>query len=152
MARRGRKPDLQRRQQMAKLRRQGLTIGEIAAEFGCSTQNVSATLSAQGAQQHFPLTCSQCRRVLRRGHSSLSRNRRVLCLPCLRKQPSPSFAERLKTYRIRAGLTQQELARRAGLEPTTVAWYEHGRRPPPWRTLAKLVRVLGADLLLVPPV
>jgi hypothetical protein len=38
MAKRGRKPDLKRRKETRDLRRQGLTIGQIAAELGITPQ------------------------------------------------------------------------------------------------------------------
>src|SRR5437899_1796417 len=48
--------------------------------------------------------------------------------------------------RTRAGLTQAELARRAGTSQTAVARYERGRALPTLETLYRLVRACGFDL------
>jgi transcriptional regulator with XRE-family HTH domain len=50
--------------------------------------------------------------------------------------------------RRRAGLTQAELARRAGTSQPVISAYEHGRRDPSIETLRRLVRATGAELLL----
>ena len=48
--------------------------------------------------------------------------------------------------RQRAGLTQQELADRAGTSQPVISAYEHGRRDPSITTLGKLVAAAGARL------
>src|SRR5689334_15599842 len=55
-------------------------------------------------------------------------------------------AELLKAVRRRGGLTQAELARRAGTSQPVVSAYEHGRRDPTLHTLAKLVEAGGEQL------
>jgi transcriptional regulator with XRE-family HTH domain len=50
--------------------------------------------------------------------------------------------------RRRAGLTQAELARRAGTSQPVISAYEHGRRDPGVETLRRLVRATGAELEL----
>jgi transcriptional regulator with XRE-family HTH domain len=50
--------------------------------------------------------------------------------------------------RKRAGLTQVELARRAGTTQPVISAYEHGRRDPTIETLRRLVRAAGAELAL----
>jgi len=50
--------------------------------------------------------------------------------------------------RKRAGLTQAELARRAGTSQPVISAYEHGRRDPGVETLRRLVRAAGAELEL----
>ena len=52
-------------------------------------------------------------------------------------------SEQLKTARKRAGLTQAELARRAGTSQPTVAAYEAGRRIPRADTLDRLLAACG---------
>jgi len=54
----------------------------------------------------------------------------------------------LTEARKRAGLTQAELARRAGTSQPVISAYEHGRRDPSITTLRRLVRATGADLEL----
>src|SRR5437868_9674477 len=50
--------------------------------------------------------------------------------------------------RTRAGLTQAELARRAGTSQPVVSAYERGRRDPSVSTLRKLIEAAGAELVL----
>ena len=54
----------------------------------------------------------------------------------------------LTRARKRAGLTQAELARRAGTSQPVISAYEHGRRDPSIETLRRLVRATGAELEL----
>jgi transcriptional regulator with XRE-family HTH domain len=49
----------------------------------------------------------------------------------------------LKKHRILAGLTQAELADRAGVSRDTIVRLEGGKQPPRPRTLKKLAEVLG---------
>jgi len=51
----------------------------------------------------------------------------------------------LKNHRILAGLTQAELADRAGVSRDTVVRLERLRQPPRPRTLKKLADVLGVS-------
>lgn len=51
--------------------------------------------------------------------------------------------------RQRAGLTQAELARRAGTSQPVISAYEHGRRDPSITTLRRLISATGAELDLV---
>lgn len=65
-------------------------------------------------------------------------------------QPDGAEAARLKAnvgallaaHRTRAGLTQAELATRAGVGAPTVSKYEQGRTRPSWPTLTKLAAAL----------
>jgi transcriptional regulator with XRE-family HTH domain len=59
---------------------------------------------------------------------------------------SETFAVRLKRLREAAGLTQEGLARQAGLNPWAVAKLEQGQNAAPtWRTVQKLVAALGVS-------
>jgi transcriptional regulator with XRE-family HTH domain len=55
------------------------------------------------------------------------------------------FAERLRALREAAGLTQRELAARAGLGLRTVGNLEQGLREPAWATVLALAAALGVD-------
>jgi uncharacterized protein len=57
-------------------------------------------------------------------------------------------ADLIKTVRRRRGLSQSELARRAGTSQPVVSAYEHGRRDPTVGTLRKLLAAGGAQLRL----
>ena len=54
------------------------------------------------------------------------------------------LADRLKQRRVGAGLTQAELARRAGVRPETVNRIERGRVDPDFATVRKLVEAIAA--------
>lgn len=54
----------------------------------------------------------------------------------------------LRAARKRAGLTQRELATRAGVTQSVISAYESGRRQPSLPTLARLVEASGHDLQL----
>jgi transcriptional regulator with XRE-family HTH domain len=54
-----------------------------------------------------------------------------------------NFAGRLKELRERAGLTQQQLADRAGMNKFGVAQLEQGRNKPSWESVLTLADALG---------
>jgi predicted nucleotidyltransferase/DNA-binding XRE family transcriptional regulator len=54
----------------------------------------------------------------------------------------------LREARVRAGLSQSELARRAGVTQSVVSEYEAGKREPALPTLARLVAGTGHELTL----
>jgi transcriptional regulator with XRE-family HTH domain len=55
----------------------------------------------------------------------------------------PSFGEALREKRRAAGLSQRELARRAGLDFSYISKVENGRHPPPSaETVIELCRIL----------
>jgi transcriptional regulator with XRE-family HTH domain len=58
-----------------------------------------------------------------------------------------SFAQRLKAHRLAAGLTQIELAEKAGVGHAAVVQYELGKELPGWDNLVKLIRVFGVRLV-----
>jgi transcriptional regulator with XRE-family HTH domain len=55
------------------------------------------------------------------------------------------FAGRLRELREAAGLTQQQLADKAGLTREGVAQLETARREPSWRTVVSLCRALAVS-------
>jgi len=57
-------------------------------------------------------------------------------------------AQLIRAVRRRRGLTQVELAVRAGTSQPVVSAYEHGRRDPTFATLAKLIEAGGEQLQL----
>ncbi len=64
-----------------------------------------------------------------------------------------NFRGRLRELRSEAGLTQQQLADRAGIHRVEVAKLEGGDRSPTWETVIALCRALGVgcDAFLQPP-
>jgi DNA-binding XRE family transcriptional regulator len=78
--------------------------------------------------------------------------RSYYCSPMPRPQArtslkeSPSIAERLKKLRRDAGLSQEDLAAKAGLSASTVEQIEQGKKPDPrMNTLRALAWALGVD-------
>jgi len=54
----------------------------------------------------------------------------------------------IRSVRRRHGLTQAELALRAGTSQPVVSAYEHGRRDPTYETLRKMVAAAGEQLVI----
>jgi DNA-binding XRE family transcriptional regulator len=61
-------------------------------------------------------------------------------------------AELLERVRASSGLTQEELARRAGTSRPTLSAYEHGRKSPTVATFARLLSRAGWELAAQPQV
>jgi transcriptional regulator with XRE-family HTH domain len=61
-------------------------------------------------------------------------------------------SELLEQARSTAGLTQEELARKAGTSRTTLSAYEHGRKSPTVATAARLLSEAGYELAAQPRV
>ena len=61
--------------------------------------------------------------------------------------PSPSAAL-LQLARLKAGMSQRELAERAGVPVTMISAYERDQRQPTLATLLRLLRAAGFDLRL----
>jgi transcriptional regulator with XRE-family HTH domain len=57
--------------------------------------------------------------------------------------PATGFGERLRQLREGAGLTQQQLAERAGCHHMTVSLLERGTQEPAWPLVLALAGVLG---------
>jgi transcriptional regulator with XRE-family HTH domain len=56
-----------------------------------------------------------------------------------------NFGPRLRELRERAGLTQVQLAEKAGLHPQGVIKLERGEREPAWGTVLALMDALGVS-------
>jgi uncharacterized protein len=59
-------------------------------------------------------------------------------------------ADLIRQSRRRSGLTQAELARRAGMARSVVNAYEHGRRQPSVEALARILAAAGLELRAEP--
>lgn len=79
------------------------------------------------------------RLVERRRHESTKRTSR-------RRPPDPAFGERLAAARRQAGLTQGELALRAGVTLNSIWRYETGRRPDDYDVLTRLGEAVGVSV------
>ncbi len=58
---------------------------------------------------------------------------------------SERFAGRLRELREQAGLTQEQLADKAGLTKWGITDLERGRRSPTWETVLVLCQALGVE-------
>ena len=63
-----------------------------------------------------------------------------------RRPPDPAFGARLGAARRQAGLTQRELAERAGVTLNSIWRYESGRRPEDYDVLARLGEAVGTSV------
>jgi transcriptional regulator with XRE-family HTH domain len=59
--------------------------------------------------------------------------------------PPSGFSARLKAEREKAGLTQKQLAEKAGCNVFTVAKLERGSQEPAWPLVLALAKALGVD-------
>jgi transcriptional regulator with XRE-family HTH domain len=143
----GRKPNLERRQQVLRLREEGLTLHQIAQEFGVTKQAVWSLLNSRTQRTTTrAVACTACGTMivspgaLRRDAAS------ALCVDCLRSRPDAPFAQRLKALRLAAGLSRTELAERSGMAPGSLRAYEDGLRQPQERSVVRLAEILGEEL------
>jgi len=121
-----------------------LSVPEIARELGRSQGTVSQTLRDLTAR----LRTSEALQV------AVHRIRQVLAddaamdpvVPPLRP-PAAHVLSRLRDMRVAAGLTQQELAERAGVARETLARLECGARAARRQTAVSLARALGLALV-----
>lgn len=58
---------------------------------------------------------------------------------------SDTFAKNLKTYRTMLNMTQEELAKAAGIKRSALSNYELGRSEPDFEIFIRFSRVLGVD-------
>ena len=115
---------------------------ELVGEVG--VRPVAPRRSAPGA-----MACRQCRRTITRGVADLGRYGAAYCLRCLAEHSEARFGERLRAHRLAAGMSQQDLADATGIYAQELSCYERDQREPVWRSVAKLVRVLGVGLVEV---
>jgi transcriptional regulator with XRE-family HTH domain len=144
----GRKPNLQRRRHVLRLRGQGHSFTEIARRLGVTKQAVWSLLNARPRlTQARAVACTGCGQqivspgALRRDAGS------ALCLTCLDGRADVAFGPRLKALRLAAGLSQADLSKRSGIPPGSIRTYEDGSRSPRRRSIDRLARVLGHGLL-----
>jgi transcriptional regulator with XRE-family HTH domain len=148
----GRKPDLERRRQVLQLRDEGLSLAEIARQFGVTKQAVWSLLhnrAQRTAGRAVP--CSACGAMIVSPGALRRDAAGALCLDCLRARPAAPFALRLKALRLAAGLSRTELAGLCGVAAGSLRAYEDGRRKPHRRNANRVARVLGEEVLGAAP-
>lgn len=63
-----------------------------------------------------------------------------------KRKSSMGLGVKLKRHRIKAGLTQYELATKAKVSQPTITQIESGRRTPSLQSLARICVALGVDM------
>jgi transcriptional regulator with XRE-family HTH domain len=144
----GRPPDLKRRRLIATMRAHGLSASAIGRALGVTYQAIQCTLrSIDNPKPPRTAACEGCGRAIA-FEGLLPRDQEgALCLPCLAERPKVPFGQRLKAFRLAAGMTKEELARRSGLDRNTIHDYETGQTEPIWPRLTRLIKVLGVGLV-----
>ena len=152
MPRYGSHPDVERREQVAKLRTKGLTFTEIGKRLGMSRQAAHSLLFRTDRPVQLPgIACRECRKEIcswnPRWHGGMKRGQLVYCLQCLGKHPEVRLGERLLAFRISAGMTRGDLEKQTGVDRNTIGQCERDGCDPFWSTLARLVEYFGPELL-----
>jgi transcriptional regulator with XRE-family HTH domain len=141
----GRKPNLKRRERIWRLRAAGLTLSQIGKRLGVSRQAVHNMLQGieRSRTRSRSVPCAACGQAIVSAGALPSDAATALCLDCLGKRPEAPFGQRLKAYRLAAGLTKAELAVRCGLGRDAARKYEDQGVLPLVPTALRLVESLG---------
>jgi transcriptional regulator with XRE-family HTH domain len=140
----GRHPDGKRRRRVAELREQGLSFRAIARRFGVTPQ---ATQQLFRSPPRPGLKCRGCGVLVAPDRDPSRFPGGVYCRECLGSKPRVAFAVRLRSLRAAAGLTQQQLAEKAGVALRTVSSLEQGVNESVLSTLLALGDALGVNCL-----
>ena len=144
----GRKPNMQRRRHVVKLRAQGLTLNEIARRFGVTKQAVWSLLNARPrVTRARAVSCTSCGAQIVSAGALPRDAASALCVSCLEDRGDVAFGRRLKSLRLAAGLTQADLSKRTGVSPGALRAYEEERRLPRRATVLRLARAVGPGLI-----
>jgi DNA-binding CsgD family transcriptional regulator len=133
----------------ARLRTEGLSFVQTAKLLGITLGGVRSALRKVGRKIERPVIvyCCACGAEIARW-SDLSRAMtNGLCLACLAKRPEATVPQRLRAYRIAAGLSTRQLAERVGASQWVVTTAETGASRPSRALLARLAVVLGPGVL-----
>ena len=91
--------------------------------------------------------CETCKTEIKAPGRVMPKHEQLWCSECLVKRKSASLAQRIRTFRWAAWLTQDELSSQTGISIESIRSYEHKRKEPSEAQLAKLIDVLGAELV-----
>jgi transcriptional regulator with XRE-family HTH domain len=143
----GQRPSLYRRGQVVQLRAKGLTLQAIGNRLGVTRQAVHDLLKNSQRTSAWPgLLRSACGKpVGSKPRLFMHANGPVRCLVCL--PADASLGQRLKSYRVTAGLTLTELAKRTGIAFQTLSEYERGLAHPEWPNVERLIKAFGVALV-----
>src|SRR5262245_44866401 len=106
----GPRPNYTRRQQVAELRRRGLTLAEIGAQLGVTRQAVSSLIHVAGLPVTRGVPCTACHALIPTPTARPWDRPGALCLRCLKRTPAATTGQRLHAYRLAAGLNRTDVA------------------------------------------
>jgi transcriptional regulator with XRE-family HTH domain len=144
-------PDLKRREQVAKLRAEGLSLRQIGERVGVSKQAVASLLKYAGlgtGPRRMVNLCGRCRNPVGPAVGSIGRfkhEEELTCVACVAKDRRAPFRVRLRAARLAAGLTVAELAKRIGMEMSTLLYWELQGKRPRESLVRRLADALGLD-------
>jgi transcriptional regulator with XRE-family HTH domain len=144
----GRKRNVARLQWIGELRSRGWTFARIAQKAGVSPQAIHHALCSS-SRRHLIARCRLCRKPFPAAGALPGDDLAVACPRCL--AANAPFVERIRSYRLAAGMTRAELARKAGVCPTLLRQYEHAVASPRLDKLTRLIGVLGIGLVAHAP-
>ena len=142
----GRKRDEARRRLIASLRGQGWSMGQIADQLGVSRQAVHRVVHEDPLRKHILIRCRDCRKPILSPGALPRDDLDASCLRCALRDHSITFGQRLRAFRLAAGLTQTELAGRAGVDRVLIHCYESETCKPKRQNAIRLARVLGKGI------
>jgi transcriptional regulator with XRE-family HTH domain len=145
----GRKPNRERRRRAALLRAGGLSLAEVGRRLGVSRQGAASLLRPlRGAPA---VACARCGAAIVSAGALPRDAGKARCLACLAGQPCVGLWQRLKSFRLAAGLLQTDLAREAGVKDEIIRRCERERSRPRPATRARLARALGVPAAALEP-
>ncbi|HMF13109.1 MAG TPA: helix-turn-helix domain-containing protein, partial [Gemmataceae bacterium] len=143
----GRRPNVRRRRDVTSLHARGVAPPEIARRLGIGVAAVYYYLKAHGVPDRRPGACAVCRAAIV-SNANPHQYTDLLCRDCLQKNPQISFARFLKSLRVTAGMSRQDLAARGTIGLDLIGRYERGEVEPAWKNLMRLFKAFGVRLLV----
>jgi excisionase family DNA binding protein len=94
-----------------------------------------------------PRRCETCRAPINAPKGAIPKGEPVWCPQCLIKRRSAPLGQRIRTFRWVASLSQARLSGVTGISIDNIRAYEFDEKKPSEEHLAKLIQVLGGDLV-----
>jgi len=143
----GRRPNTKRRRDVTNLHARGVAPPEIARRLGIGVAAVYYYLKAHAAPGARPGACAVCRKAIV-SDANPHQYTDLLCRECLPKHPAIPFARFLKSLRVTAGMTRQDLAAHGAIGLDLIGRYERGEVEPAWKNLVRLFKAFGVRLVV----
>jgi excisionase family DNA binding protein len=91
--------------------------------------------------------CETCKKELNTYKKTVPKKEKLWCPQCLVKLPGATIAQRLRTFRWEANISQDELSKKTGIKVSNLRAYELNKKAPTDEAVAKLVEVLGVEMV-----